>query len=78
MAKKKKLPKRKPKKLNRRQLLEVIIDATDRGGAIYDFFPGSKRLDFLNMYCDGLIKPGGTKKQGWVTTTAGREQLGYD
>lgn len=69
--------KKKPKKLTQAQLLESIVEATMDGKALYEFLPGARKLDFLDMYCQRWIKPGGTNKQGWVSTPAGEKQAGY-
>lgn len=76
---KKKAPKKKQasssgkKKISKDQLLWEIVQATEEGDAIYEFFPGSKKMDFIHLYCDGLIRPGGTHKQGWVATKKGKD-----
>lgn len=33
-------------------------------------------MDFIELYCDGYIKPGGTRKKGWVATKAGKDLFG--
>lgn len=75
MMAKKKAQKRKPGKISQIELLRQIIKATRRGEAIYEFFPGSTKMDFIHLYCDGLTKPGGTRKKGWVATQAGIKRL---
>ncbi len=74
MAKKKK--KRKSGKISPGQLMHAIVRATDEGKAVYEFYPGSVKMDFVQLYCDGMIKPGGTRKKGWIATSQGIRDYG--
>ncbi len=73
----KKSSSRRNGKLDRDQLLEVIVKETSKGKgkAVYEFYPGAKKMDFIELYCDGFINPGGTNKAGWRATPAGTKYI---